>query len=163
MGKPRDRYNLREERYKWLKKPVLISFFAAVALFGFIISKFAVDDYRNALVSSTWHIAEATALGDGREGVMRIMGGEYAYYAQGRTYHGRSVRFFVNNRLLNPSPPKSFKAAEQFTVYVNPINPKHTVIVTGASGIGFMIILLVGAIVFFVGLGGMARISMTRG
>lgn len=126
-------------------------------LVGLGIMFFSVKDYRRALVSATWEETAATATRDSREGLMGFYRGKYIYYADGQTYEGRKVRFFVNNRLFNPGPGKSFQAGDEFAIYVHPEQPDIAVVVTGASGVGFAIVLVAGLVTCFFGAGGLVQ------
>lgn len=139
------------------RRPVLVLFFSALALCGAMTVNFAVNDFHRGMTSATWPTVKATVMKEGIEGAMALRHASYRYYAQGALFEGNRVRVFTNNRLFSPAAPISVEAGEILSIRVNPANPAQSLVVPGASGFGFMIMIVLGGLLFFLGFGAALR------
>lgn len=126
-------------------------FFVFLAVSGVLLAGFGVRDFAFAQASLSWPTAEAVML-SAPEG----KGVRYVYSVEGRKYESRRARFFTasfgREAEIDARPGAVVPAA------YDPAHPSRSVLEPGGSGAVFLTTVAIGALLTFLGLGGIVRL-----
>ena len=132
---------------------IRITFFAWVLIVGAAICVGAVKDYANARASQSWPTVLGVVLEASEDEIA------YAYSWEARTYHSSRIRFVTGTR-FDLKSEQQWRAGEFIKVYVSPSKQNLSVLEPGGVRSVFALFLTCGAVLAFVGGGGLA-VSLT--
>ncbi|MEZ5892163.1 MAG: DUF3592 domain-containing protein [Parvularculaceae bacterium] len=138
--------------------PIIILFFAALALIGAAGGAFIAHDYARARASLGWPSVEGIVLSqlDGERAAVR-----YVYSVEGRSYESTRTGGFISRFMKREK--RAYQPGEDVIVYVNPQDHAYSVLTPGGPGAVFVFFcLLCGASLFF-GAGGLVYVFSPRG
>lgn len=122
---------------------------------GAVLVNFAVKDFGRAHASLTWPSTDGVVLGQDIDGDHPKAAIRYAYFVDGHNYQSRRIRFFTA-RFSGMDMP-NYTVGQTVTVFTKPDKPSISVLQQGGSGAVFAVLVLIGWILIFVGLGGVVR------
>ena len=127
--------------------------FGAIAAAGLFAGFAAVEDYARARASRNWPVVEGVILSKSESGdAIR-----YAWFDGVEGHTGARIRFWT--RILYPSGA-SYAPGDAVKVRYSPDNGALAVLEPGGSALIFAFVLGFGAILVFVGLAGIIRLTM---
>lgn len=127
--------------------------FGAVAAAGFIAAYAAVEDYARARASRNWPVVEGVVLSQPESGnAIR-----YAWFDGVEGHSGARLRFWT--RALYPAG-ETYEPGKAVKVRYSPDDGSLAVLEPGGSALIFAVALGVSAILIFVGLAGIIRLTM---
>ncbi len=141
-------------------------FFVALLCFGVAIIAFAARDHERAQASLAWPAVDGVVIaaagppvGDPR----------YAYNWRGRNYQGTRRRFITAPARLAVADvldraagnARAHAPGDVLQIYVSPDQPQLSVVTPGGSRPVFLMIVGVGALLSFFGVGGLLRAAAT--
>ncbi|MBB5518428.1 DUF3592 domain-containing protein [Amphiplicatus metriothermophilus] len=126
-------------------------FFVILAVSGVLLAGFGVRDFAFARASLSWPTVEAVMLSapDG-EGV------RYAYSVAGRKYESRRARFFTAS--FQRAAGIDARPGDVVPAAYDPARPSRSVLEPGGAGSVFFATVAAGALLTFLGLGGIVRL-----
>jgi hypothetical protein len=126
-------------------------FFVTLAISGVLLAGFGVRDFAFARASLSWPSVEAVMLSAPAGNGVR-----YVYSVDGRKYESRRARFFTASfgRAAEIDAPPG----DVVPVAYDPAHPSRSVLEPGGSGAVFFATVAAGALLTFLGLGGIVRL-----
>ncbi|MFQ5563083.1 MAG: DUF3592 domain-containing protein [Parvularculaceae bacterium] len=134
---------------------VVLGVFTAFAIIGVVTVAFAVEDFARARSSLSWTPVEGVILSGGGDENAASASIRYAYSVDGRTYESQRLRFFTAR--FSGRMRTDFEAGQIVAVYVSPEDPSVSVLRPGGAGAAFAALVILGAAMVFIGLGGVFR------
>jgi hypothetical protein len=129
-----------------------LALFGAITLGGVFISFTAVEDFGRARLSSSWRVVEGVVLSADSSGAVR-----YSWFDGASNHIGERVRF---RAAAFRASGKVYAPGETVPVYVSPEDGRVAVLEPGGSAALFSAALGAGALMIFIGLAGLIRLTM---
>ena len=128
---------------------IILMFFVILTIIGILAGGFFVRDFSHARASAAWPIVDGVVLSSN---TTNSRGVRYAYSFEGHNYQGTRERVF-SARFLKASP-KLYDPGDSIAVYVDPVNPKYSVLYPGGAAGAFLFFSTFSGLLVFLGVGG---------